>query len=290
MSRWAFGAGSWIARAATATWKGVFTFFQVSVSGMWLVVAIQAIVIALSPNWRRAFQDGTVDVYFRIVDEVMEGRVPLAWMGFTLHGVFAVLLTGVALGLGGLLVVMAGLLLALPMTGVFVFASSAADALRKAERAKTQEIAHAGEVGPAVTAIERQGRETFAPRLVVLRVATPAWQQAVSALAASSAATIVDISEPTKHLLWELDELERLGAGRTIFVAEHARVLAWSETRESGEAGNTLEQRFARQLASRMVLAYTTDRRGMRRFARALHGMLLDVEDGDRGRYGVQAG
>ena len=43
---------------------------------------------------------------------------------------------------------------------------------------------------------------------------------------------------------------------------------------------SSLDARFAARLEGRDVLAYSTDRAGMRRFARALHGTLLDIADG----------
>jgi hypothetical protein len=109
-------------------------------------------------------------------------------------------------------------------------------------------------------------------------VAGQVWQRTVSALAAISAASIIDISEPTEHLLWEIQELERVSPGRWIVIGEHAQVTRWAEA--PGPDADMMTKRFASWLNGRTVLAYTTDRRGMKRFSRALHGMLIDVGDG----------
>lgn len=279
MSKVVFGAGERLMRAARAAAAFIFGGFQWVVWAMWAVVAVQAALIALSPDWRRAFDDGgTVDGYVEVISSVMEGRVPLSSIDLSLRGAFAILLTGLALMLGAMLAMGAVLLISLPFIGVLVFASSSADALRKAEEAKSQSIGETRDVAIAARTIAHQGRQTFAPRLVVLRVAGHVWQQTVSALAAMSAASIIDVSEPTEHLLWEIQELERVAPGRWIVVGEHAQIGRWGET--PPPEADEMQRRFAAWLDGRTILAYTTDRAGMRRFSRALHGMLLDVDDG----------
>jgi hypothetical protein len=184
----------------------------------------------------------------------------------------------VALCLGGLLVMMIVLLSSFPLFGVLMLATSSAEAFRKAEASKTREIAELRDLDRAVRDVAQQARETFAPRLVVLRVATPIWQQTVSALAAVSSSAIVDVSEATENIVWELQELERLLPGRYVIIGEHARVMTWTDP--TPPPADTLEARFAACLDAHPLLAYTTDKAGMRRFAHALHGMLLDIDDG----------
>ena len=232
-------------------------------------------------------RDRVFDSYIAIVFSLLEGRVPLGYFAPSLSGAFAVLATAVAFGLVGLFVVLGAMFVAVPLSPILIFASSSADALRKAEEARTRAIRHGLEVDTAVRAIAEQGRQTFAPRLVVLRVATAVWQQSVSELAKVTSASIIDISEPTEHLLWELNELDRVCPGRSIVIGEQERVSRWAQEDaattipglEITPAGS-LDARFAACLEGRDVLAYTTDRAGMRRFARALHGLLLDVDDG----------
>jgi hypothetical protein len=280
VSRVVFGLGSRVARIALGAGHFVLTSFRWTVTGAALVLAAQIAQVQLASNWSGAMRDGTFDPYLAVVFALLEGSSPVRYFAPTLPGVFALLATAVALGLAGLLVMCAAMLVAVPFSGVLMLASSSAEAMRKAEESKTRAIRHGREVTKAVTAITEQGRQTFAPRLVVLRVATEVWQQSVSELARVTSASIIDVSEPSEHLLWELDELKRMCPGRSIIIGEHTRVARWAQSDGGTPSDGSLDSRFASRLDGRDVLAYTTDRAGMRRFARALHGLLLDIDDG----------
>jgi len=267
-----FGTGEKVIKLATAAARAVVTVFPWSIWGMCAVVALQVLVVW--PNWVRLFDDGTVDRYAAIFRSVMSGRIPFDYFEFSLSGAFAVLATGLALGLAGLLVIMVTLLAVLLFFPVVMLAASSAEAVRKAEQEKTATITRSSDVARMATELSRRGTRMFAPRLIVVRVATSIWQQTVSALASVSAATIVDISEPTDNLAWELRELDRLDIeDRCIFIVDHARI-AENPTLGS-DAG--FQSPIAKLVGDREVLAYATDRAGMRRFARALHGKLLDL-------------
>ena len=277
-SRVFFSIGERLASLAKFAGSGVLVGFQWSISAMWAVVAIQAGVIALDGNWRKVMTDGTLDRYVRIFASVMERRIPVNDFDLTLPGAFAILATTSAFLFVGLIVVMAGLQALLPLMGIVVFASSSAEALRKAEAAKTARVTIPKDIDEAVTNISHRGRETFAPRLVVLRVASAIWQPTVSALARAASATIIDVSELTENLAWELGELERLGSlDRCIFIAESDRIAPWAGGDAPALAAGSLESRVAAVIGDRPLLAYATDRKGMRRFTRALYGMLLRI-------------
>jgi len=280
VSRFVFGAGTRLSGLALALGRVILTSFRWTVTGAVVVLGLQLAQIHLYSNWNRALRDGTLDAYMSVVISLLEGRIPVSLFAPTLTGAFAVLATTVAIGLIGLFVVLGALVLALPLSPLLLMASSSAEALRKAEAAKTRAVRHLKDMEAAVVAVAEQGRQTFAPRLVVLRVATAVWQESVTALARVTSASIIDISEPTEHLLWELETLERLCANRSIIIGEHASVVRWSQDVAVTPGNPSLDARFAARLDGRVVLAYTTDRAGMRRFARALHGMLLDIDDG----------
>src|SRR3954464_4418294 len=280
-SRIVFSVGERLGAAAKAVGNGVLVGFQWTVSAMWGVVALQVAQIGMSGPWRKALTDGTVDRYTAIYASVMQHRVPVKYFAPTLSGAFAILLTGVGILFVGLIVVFVCLLALLPLIGVVTFASSSAEALHKAEAAKTARITEANHIAVAVRDISRRGHETFAPRLVVLRVASAIWQPTVSALARAASATIIDISELTENMAWELTELQRLGAlDRCIFIGESDRIVPWADGGSGTPGAATLQSRVARAIGDRQVLAYATDRKGMRRFTRALYGMLLDVPAG----------
>jgi hypothetical protein len=280
VSRFVFGAGTRLSRVALGLGRFIIGSFRWTVTAAVVVLGLQLAQIQLNSNWSRAMRDGTLDAYLGIVTSLLEGRIPVAFFAPTLTGAFAVLATTVAVGLIGLFAVMGALLLALPLSPLLIAASSSAEALRKAEAAKTGAIRHLKDVDKVVADIAEQGRQTFASRLVVLRVATAVWRESVTTLARVTSASIIDISEPTEHLLWELDTLDRLCANRSIVIGEQASVERWSQDVGVASGDTALGARFAARLDGRQVLAYTTDRAGMRRFARALHGMLLDIGDG----------
>jgi hypothetical protein len=270
-----FRAGGGLFDLAVAVGRGAIATMQWGIGGMCLVIGVQ---MALAHDWRRALVDGTLEPYVRIYASVMEHRVPVHYIGPTLPGIFAVLMTAVAASFVVLLVGFLALLVSVPFFGFVVMASSSAQALREAEAAKTRPVKGVRDVADAVQAVSARGRQTFAPRLMVLRVDGSVWQQTVSALAGVTAASVIDVSDPTEHLLWEMDQLERLCPGRWIIIGEHARLTRWvGEDAQSAPRG-AVDARFGQWLEGRDVLAYTTDRRGMRRFARALYGRLLELE------------
>jgi hypothetical protein len=271
-SRIVIGTGERLTSLAIRVGQGVMVGFQWSIGGMWAVVALQLLVAA--PDLRQLLEDGTADRYAAIFGSVMKGRFPIEYLEPSLAGAFALLLTGVALGLAGLVVIMVTLLAMLPLFGFVMFATSSAEALHQAEQNKTATLSQPADVARIASELPRRGSQTFAPRLIVVRVATSIWQQAVGALARVAAATIIDISEPTDNLAWEIQELDRLDIeDRCIFIVDHAR-LAENSTL-GADAG--FQSTLAKAVGDREVLAYTTDRAGMRRFARALHGRLLDL-------------
>jgi hypothetical protein len=275
-SKYLFAGSERLAALAGAFGKGVLVSFQWTIGGMWAVVAVQAALVAR--NWRHALQDGTIDPYVAIFASVMERRVPVRYFGFSLPGAFAILATAAALSFVGMMIVFATLLAAIPFFGFVMMATSSAEALRKAEKAKTATIGESADIAEVVRDLSRVGRQTFAPRLVVVRVATAVWHETVSALASVASATIIDVSEPTPNLAWELGELQRIGGReRYIFIGDHERIAHWADTDPSTVVPGSLESDVIGAIGDHELLAYTTDRRGMRRFAHALYGMLLDV-------------
>jgi hypothetical protein len=275
-TRFVFGTGERLAKIAIATGKGIMTGFQYATGGIWLVVGMQ--IAVAYPNFKRLLTDGTADRYARILSMLMQRRVPVAYFEPTLSGAFAILGTVSALLFFGLLIEFVSLLALFPLFGFVIMASSSAKALRKAEKEKTDTISDARHVSGVVAQLTERGRQTFASRLVVLRVATTAWQQAVEALAAVTSAAILDISELTENVAWELREIERLCPGRCILIGEHARIMRWETADAMSSAPDALDARVAHLLDGREVIAYTTDRKGMRRFARALYGVLLESQ------------
>ena len=88
-------------------------------------------------------------------------------------------------------------------------------------------------------------------------------------LASLAPIRLVDISEPTENVLWEIEELRRIG-GNYIVIGQHERIAALATTSAATAARTPIERRLAQLLDGQEVLGYSVDRRGLKRFARAL--------------------
>jgi hypothetical protein len=263
---------------AIAHFLGLRTF-PFLIMAMWGVVALALIGPALefartgtttADPWIAA-----IDPYVEILASAFEWRPPLEFVGPTLPGVFALLVMAAAISFATLIVTMAALLLAFPLSTVLFFLSSSASSVLEAERSKTVTAGSATEVEQAAHAIALRSRKVFGPRLVVLRVETHVWQHAVSELASLSSLPLIDISDTSENVIWELDELTKRFADRCVLIGQYDRVAALDESSRKADGASAVQRRLAALLQGREVLAYTTDRKGLKRFARSLRGLLL---------------
>jgi hypothetical protein len=181
----------------------------------------------------------------------------------------AVALAGIVIGLGTAL-------MAAPVAWaigalVLFLASFPAAAVLEAEQGKTHEIRDAGDLAIAASAVTEKGRRMFGPQLVVLRVASSVWRQTVSRFASVSSVALIDVSDPTENLVWEIEELTKRSRTTCVFICQRER----AEQVVAGSLEGPYDDQVARLLELEEILAYTTDRRGRRRFARALRGTLM---------------
>jgi hypothetical protein len=274
-------------RAGHLTSKHVIAFghfvglrmFPILVTAMWVVAALPLLGPAIelartgTPNAER--WGNTVEPYLDVLAAVLDRRLPFEAVTPDLTGVFAVLAIGAAISFVALIVTGAALVVALPLSTILFFFSSSADAVREADRAKTAVVNTASEIRQAAAEIARRSRKVFGPRLVVLRVASPVWQEAVTELASVSSLPLIDVSEPTENVLWELEELTRRFGPKCVLIGQHERVTQLTALSHDRSMPPSVGQRIANLLEGREVLAYTTDPRGLKRFARALRGLLL---------------
>jgi hypothetical protein len=187
-------------------------------------------------------------------------------------------------GLAGLI----GVLIALLFTLLFVIALSllfviigvfslgSYISVRRAERSKRLAIASAEQIEVVSRSIARRVRRVISPKLVVVRVTNPVWQDSVRGLAALSSAIVIDVSEPTQNLLWEISTLRPELRPHWIFVAEQERFRGWTEATES-----ELNRQLLAALDGESVLAYSMERKDRRRFARALRNRLEALSRSD---------
>jgi elongation factor Tu len=118
----------------------------------------------------------------------------------------------------------------------------------------------------------------LAPQATVLSVADTMWQTTVSLLVRHVNAVLIDVSEPTSNLLWELEEVFRNGGEHVVLVGDRGKIGAWQREIGSDDAGGGLARSLSALIAARPVLTYDpNDRRGARRFRRSLMSALDNV-------------
>ena len=215
--------------------------------------------------------------YGRVLNSVMEGHIPSDAIGWNLVGAFAVAATLTMFNVWALIASFAALLAAIVLSGPFSLLDFASDAVQAADKLTTRRVEHATEIDSAARAIAAESRKIFAPRLVVLRVASEVWRQTVMRLSSAGSLTIIDVSEPTENLLWEIQELTERSGPRCVFVGQSDRVARLTASSDDVPPPRPIDERLLRLLDGREVLAYITNRRGMRRFARALRARLLEL-------------
>src|SRR5262249_45379647 len=121
--------------------------------------------------------------------------------------------------------------------------------------------------------LEKARDRVFRPRLAVLRVDGSIWQPAVTEFATACSAVLIDVSEPTPNLAWEVETLLQDHPDRCVLVGERSQVRALLRSGSPDPARRTV----ATLIDGREVIAYTNDPRGVRRFTRALRRRLASV-------------
>lgn len=272
-TRWLFGAVRMASGLVTFAVILLLRVVPVAQLGLWIVVALD---LVQSRIWERAQSPqawiAVLDPYLTIITTTFDGTLPIESIAPTLPGVFALLavvLAGIVIGLGTALMAAP---VAWAIGAVFLFfASFPAAAVLEAEQGKTREIRDEGDLASAAAAVTEKGRRVFGPQLVVLRVASSVWRQTVSRFALVSSVALIDVSDPTENLVWEIEELTKRSRTKCVFICQRER----AEQVVAGSLEGPYDNQVARLLELEEILAYTTDRRGRRRFARALRGTLM---------------
>lgn len=185
-----------------------------------------------------------------------------------------IVLVGTGLAAGA--VVMSSVL----FLGPAALASLAADDVERSQIRRRALIADGEDLAQAAVEVVEGSRKVLAPRLVVLGVDDGWWQQSVAAFAEVAAATVVDISEPSENVLWEVQRL--LAAGTRLVPIGHVPELqaVYDVTPQPDPWAARLEE----LLDGKDVLGYHLTWFGRRRFIRALQSSLLCREGGSAPR------
>jgi hypothetical protein len=235
----------------------------------WLtVIAAAAGTLVVGLSIHRFAQTLTRDLGSQIIDNMREqahGNIAQEIVAI-FAGTIATAAAVVAI-LTLLILVLAAPVLA--TTGTAVFSWFTLRSIRRAETSKALFVADPEAVSPTVAQVLQRMRSSFAPRLVVVRCVDSAWRALVLAFAESSRLVLVDISELSEHLLWELSTLHADPRIAFLLIGRRDRV-------EALATSATLTPAFSEHLEGREVLVYEgDDKRARRRFARALNSRLL---------------
>jgi hypothetical protein len=184
---------------------------------------------------------------------------------FYLLIVGGIILIGVGLAAGAVMISM------LLFLGPAALASLAAADVDRSQIRRRARIADGDQLARATVGVVQGSRKVLAPRLVVLGVDDGWWRQSVAAFAEVAAATVVDISEPSENVLWEVQRL--LAAGTRLVPIGHVPEL--EAVYRVAARPDPWAARLDELLVGTDVLGYTLTWFGRRRFIRALQAALL---------------
>lgn len=151
-----------------------------------------------------------------------------------------------------------------PILGVFIPMGVVSDNVTKAEQSKIGRVQCLSDVEPIAESVTMAASRVMAPRLTVLMVDTSVWQQTVETLERRCSAVLVDVSQVSENLLWEVRRLATRSTG-VVYVGERSD-LATLDRADPEDAVRLLQ----RALDGREVLAYTTGWWGRIRFQQSL--------------------
>lgn len=114
----------------------------------------------------------------------------------------------------------------------------------------------------------KQIGQTFAAKFRVVEVGIEFWRTAVSSVSVIATLPLIDVSEPTDAILWEVAEMISRFGSRCVFIGHRPQVEAFISS------DDPIAARLHRLLAGKEVLVYVNDTAGRRRFAHALRATL----------------
>jgi hypothetical protein len=286
-TKWFFRIGHRVSQAVLAPFY-LMRFLPYAMAGVWVILGLEVLRSrAWEPDGRAL--DDVFGPYGDILAAVADGRLPFEAVRPDLDGTFAVLVILIAWPFVFLPpVVAAAPSWAWPLgAAAVIYISFSMDVIRAADSARSHEVRTAADIDSAVRAVSESSGKLVAPRLLVLRVASSVWRETVSRFARASPVALIDISEPSDNLIWEMEELTLRTRTRCLFIGQYDRVAPLADPADTSHAEASFPQ-LAGLLEWEEILAYTTDSRGMRRFSRALRGKLLSMT-GETDRQAIHA-
>jgi Transposase len=243
-----------------------------------LIFSIISIQLLISLLHRGESKDALQEAQRKVVDALFNGRLSLDAIHATLPGIYAaVLLAYVFILLLAVVALVAKL--ASSFLGMDIARAAVTDAARTANDLQRLQVANTKDIGSVAHILAEGTRKIFASRFIVVRVAPKVWRPTVTRLSALARLILIDVSEPTDSLLWEIEHLTRAGLqSRCVFTCHGDRLEVLTTCPTGSPVLDRRKQRLSALLEGHQVLAYTSDRRGTRRFARALRIAFIDAD------------
>ncbi len=235
------------------------------------VIGIVAIVIvSLALVW--AFGGGFEEMLSGVMNQQMEAAEnPIA--GFV---------TAIVVGLAaGLIILGIVLIPAAFFVSVSFFTWGVNVSVHQAERSKVTEITDVRTIVRTSRKVSRQARGVFSPRLMVVQVASKVWKESVRSLAEKSSAIIIDISEPSDNLLWEVTTLKPIFGSRWVLTGERNHLFNLINSVEGNQS--PVIQNLLTILEDETVIAYTNEKKNRKQFARILREKLDSLPETKHG-------
>lgn len=123
------------------------------------------------------------------------------------------------------------------------------------------------------------------PQAIVAKVTNSLWQECVSSVSARCGMVLIDLSEPTENLSWEVEHSRQAGLN-CVFIAEKKRLESWARAMlapvpgsnvedDGGGANATAAERIGRFVEDDCVLVYDGEQKlGGAAFQRSLRALL----------------
>lgn len=92
------------------------------------------------------------------------------------------------------------------------------------------------------------------PRLIVVSTTDECWHAAVKLAAAQTACPVIDVSEPSANLLWEVDQVLSNTGAPVVFAANGESIRRWRDQSEAGGSAEAIA--LVRRLEEQEVLVY----------------------------------
>jgi hypothetical protein len=217
------------------------------------------VVVRPGPDW-----DARLDRLEVLADI---GREPDGGWMLAARIAVAVLIAGMAMAvLWAVVVVVIGWVLSLPIRLVY---GGVARGVTEAAALDELPIVEVGQIALVGEMVRRQSRRVFGARLAVLTVSSAIWQETVTGIAELCAIPLIDISEPTENVLWEVEELVRRFGDRCVFIGSYDRLQELTTRKPDPQM-----ERLSTFLEGRQVLGYQSDAGSRERFVRALGSTL----------------